>query len=137
MTIQRDPNSYANIRRSMWVWETHGLELMATDGTDLIYLFSIVMYILNRYKKQLWDARNFAVSTLSYSPMYRVTPEGDPNNVYGREITVRGRVEYSWIESTGPLIGGMNLDLQIADMQSPAAVLPEVEGNIWKGEEDP
>jgi hypothetical protein len=136
MVIQNSPNSYANIRRFIWVHETHSLEMMASDATELLYLFTIVMYILGRYKKQLWDARNFAVATLSYSPIYRISGEADPNNVYGREITIRGRVEQSWIESTAPLLGGMNLELKIADMTSPASLPNQAENNLWEGEGD-
>jgi hypothetical protein len=137
MLIQKTPNSYGHIRRSIWVWEQHSLELMATDATELLYLFTIVMYILMRYKKQLWDARNFAASTISYTEVYRVSDQSDPNNVYGRQLTIRGRVEHSVIESTQPILGGLNAELLIADMSSPEGVLPQVEQQGWKGEEDP
>lgn len=136
MNIQKIKESYGNIRRFIWVWETHSLEMMATDATELMYLFTVVMYIIGRYKKQLWGARNFSVGTLSYSPIYRVSAGDDPNNVYGREITMRGRVQQSWIESTQPLIGGLNTELQIDDMRSPISVLSEVDAQGWKGSED-
>jgi hypothetical protein len=136
MTITRQKESYGSIRRSIWVWETHSLEMMSTDATELLYLFTIVMYILGRYKKHLWQERNFTVATLSYTPIYRVTTPEDPNNVYAREISIRGRVEQNWIESTRPLIGGVNTELLIADMKSPEAILPEVDNQGWRGEFD-
>jgi hypothetical protein len=74
---------------------------------------------------------------MSYSPLYRVTAQEDPNNIYAREITIRGRVEQSFIESTRPLIGGINTELLIADMKSPESILPQVEGQNWKGQNDP
>jgi len=136
MMITRQKESYGSIRRSIWVYETHSLELMATDATELLYLYTTMMYILGRYKKHLWQERNFTIATISYSPLYRVDTQDDPNNVYAREISIRGRVEQNWIESTRPLISGVNTELLIADMKSPEAILPIVENQGWRGEFD-
>ena len=136
MLIKRSKDSFGHVRRSVWFWETDSIDLMSTDANELIYLYTIVMLILIRYKKQLLDARNFAAMTVSYSEIYRVSAEDDPNNVYGRTLTIRGRVENNAIESTGPLIGGVNMDLEIAGMTSPPAVLASEVDPLWVGQGD-
>ena len=136
MLITKSKKSLGHVRRSIWFWETNSIDLMATSGTDVMYLFTIVMIILVRYKKQLFDARNYAASSISYSELMRISPQDDPNNVYGRTITIRGRVENNAIESTHPLIGGVNMDFKIADMTSPQAVLNSEIDPLWIGEGD-
>lgn len=137
ITIRPSQNQVGHTVRSIWAWETHTLTMLATTANEVLYLWTLVMYILGRYKKTLFDARNFAVSTVTYSEIYRASPDGDPNNLFGRDVSVRGRVEHSVIESTSQLIDGLSLELDIADMISPAGVLPVVERQGWKGEGDP
>ena len=138
MQIKRTPNFLGAVRRSMWLWRTDTLELAATDGNECMYLFTLVMYILLRYKKQLWDMRNFAAATISHSALERLSSESDPNNVYAITINIRGRTELSAIESVQPLIGGIDTQIKIADMTSPPAVLQQEGPNpLWEGEGDP
>ena len=118
MYIKPQRMSMSNIRRSVWVWENHTIKIGATDSTELMYLFTLVVYILMRYKKTLWDARNFAVATIGYSEIYAVSSQDDPNITFGRDIHLRGRVEHSVIESTSPIIYGTNLELDITGMGS-------------------
>ena len=136
MYIKRAKESYSNNRRSIWHWETNELEIQATDANDVMYLFSILMYIFIRYKQQFFDARNFAAYTISYSPLVRVSEIDDITNVYGRIITIRGRIENSAIESTSPLVDGISSGVLIDNMTSPPGVLPLVKNNIWEGQGD-
>jgi len=136
MTIKPVKDSMAHTRRSIWTWENVELSLYASDSVEVMYLYSIVMYALIRYKKNLWDARNFAVSSISYSEPFRASPEGDPNNVYCRTITVSGRVEHSVIESTDFLIEGLDLGFKIADMSTPDAIDEQALNQGWNGEND-
>ena len=139
MYIQTAKRSLGQIRRSIWFWRTDSLELMATDANELMYLFTLVMYILLRYKKVLWQERNFGIATISHGPISRESGQDDPNNVYGMTINIRGRTAQTVIESIHPLIGGLDFELKIADMTSPPAVL-EQEGPLtplWEGEGDP
>ena len=136
MYIKRTKNSYTNIRRSIWFWETNTIDLVATDANDLMYLFTIMMYIFIRYKQFLFDARNFAAYTISYSELFRASASDDANNLYGRTITIRGRIENSAIESTTPILDGNLTSLLIADMTSAPGALPLVQGNIWEGQGD-
>lgn len=136
MTVRTTQNAVGHTRRSIWCWETHTLGLYASKANEVLYLWTIIMYALGRYKKTLWEARNFQISTVSYSEIYRASSEGDTNNLYARDISVRGRVEHSWIESTTPLIDGINMDLLIGEMKSPDGVLPVVEKQGWEGEGD-
>lgn len=136
MTIRQRSNVVAHTRRAIWAYETHTVTSMATNATEVLYLYTLMIYMLGRYKKQLWEARNFQISTISYGPIYRASPESDPNIVYARDIQVKGRVEHSWIESTAPLIQGVNMELQIADMETAPAFEAEVAAQGWSGEGD-
>lgn len=136
MTIRTIQNQVGHIRRSLFVWEKVELEILATTGQEVIYLFTILMYALIRYKKPLWDARNFQVSSITYSDLYHATPQADPNVIYGRTISMRGRVEQSAIESTSELLQGLSLDLRVADMETPDSIEEQVESQGWSGEND-
>ena len=137
MTIRPSQNLVGHVRRSIWVYEKVDLELFAVDAVEVLYLYTIVMTMLIRYKKTLWDARNWAISVVSYGPVERASAEDDPNKLYGRTISVQGRVEHSAIESTKPLIDGVSAQIKIDDMTSPAAFLAEAESQGWDGEGDP
>lgn len=136
MTVRPIKNMVGHIRRSIWVWENITLTFMATDAVEVLYLYTIVTYMLGRYKKTLWDARNFQVSSISYSEIIRINNEPDPNLVYGRTLSVRGRVEHSVIESTSDLIQGVSHELKIADMKTPDALEDQVAAQGWSGSED-
>ena len=136
LTIRTSQNAVGHTLRSIWVWENHTISVFATQVHEILYLWTLVMYMLLRYKKQLWDARNFAITTMSYSEIYRASAPDDPNNLYGRDISIRGRVEHSVIETTTPLIEGIIPDIKIDGMKSPDAVLPEARLRGWEGEFD-
>lgn len=136
MTIRPSQNLVGHIRRSIWVYEKIELDLFATEAVEVLYLYTIVMTALIRYKKTLWDARNWAISTVSYGDVYKASAEDDPNNVYGRTLSIQGRVEHSAIESTAPLIDGVSTEVRIDDMKTPDAILDEVEKQGWSGSED-
>lgn len=137
MTIRPTQNLVGHTRRSIWAWEKVELELFASDAVEVLYLYTIVMTMLIRYKKNLWDARNWAIASVSYSDLQKASPPDDPNNLYGRTISVSGRVEHSAIESTTPLLDGVSSEIRIDDMKTPDAILDQVEHQGWEGEEDP
>lgn len=136
MTIRPTRNAVGHTRRSIWAYETHTVTCMATDTTEVLYLYTVLIYMLLRYKKTLWDARNFAISSMTYGPIYRATAPDDPNLLYARDIQIKGRVEHSVIESTSQLLEGVNMELKIADMTSPAGVEDQVALQGWEGEGD-
>jgi len=137
MTIRPSQNLVGHTRRSIWAWEDVELELLATDAVEVLYLYTIVMTMLIRYKKVLWGERNWAISSVTYGPIFRASAEDDPNLLYGRTVKVTGRVEHSAIESTTPLIDGVSTTIKIDDMTSPDAVLEQAEEQGWDGENDP
>lgn len=137
MTIRPSQNLVGHIRRSIWAWENIELELHASDAVEVLYLYTIVMTMLIRYKKTLWDARNWAISSVKYGPIQKTSPQDDPNNLYARVISIAGRVEHSAIESTAPLIDGVGTDFRIDDMKTPDAFLDQATKQGWEGEEDP
>jgi len=136
MYITRKKNSIGHTKRSIWAYETHTIDIYATDATEVIYMWTILMYLLGRYKKQLLDARGFSVSTLGYSEIYKVNEE-DPNNLFGRSVTIKGRVEHTWIESSAPVLEGLGFDLKIIDMQTAPAVQNQVNAQGLETISDP
>lgn len=138
MTIRPTTNQVSHIRRSLWHYENYDLEVFAVEQADALYLWQLVMYMLIRYKKPFFDARGFSISTANYGPMERgVLGESNPNTLFSRKITLRGRVEHSAIEQTNLPIGGINMDLILCDLKTPDALLPDVEKQGWKGDQDP
>lgn len=133
MTVRpTQSNNISVVKRSIWVWESVTLVYASTDATELLYLHTLMIYILGRYKKTLFENRNFAVSTIGYGPVERLTLDSDPNIAWMRSISVRGRVEHSWIESTLPIIDGIAETVKIADMQSADAILDQVKNQNWE-----
>lgn len=144
MAIYRTPKiSSGNVKhtkRSIWYWETHTFRLYSTDATELLYLFTLIIYVLNRYKKDLLDARNYQLSTYSYGEIYRASSPDDPNALFARDITLRGRVEHSYIENTSPILDGIIRELKIGvngeELKTNEGLRPIVEKQGWKMEGD-
>lgn len=71
------------------------------DPLYLIWLHSIILTILLRYRQSLLEGRQFAESSISSSDMepssYYATPGGE--NVFSRYITLTGQVENSWLNT--------------------------------------
>lgn len=136
MKIVKEALSLSHTRKTIWYYENITLTVASTDSTEAIYLWSLVMYMLVRYKKTLLEARGWENTTYSYSQLFRESDGSDVNNVYGRQIMVRGRVEHSAIESTTPNIMSIVQGLKISDMQSPDSIRPIVDAQLWNGEND-
>jgi hypothetical protein len=132
MTITPVNQQLANTIRSLWMYENHTISMYASEATEVIYLFNIVFYILQRHKLHLLDRRNFAVSTMGYSEIYRASSPDDPNNLYGRDITLRGRVEQAVIESTTPLLLGIIPTIELDGIPQPDTIDPR--NQIWFGQ---
>lgn len=135
MIIKPTRDSIGQIRRSIWAWETVELTVFATDAVEVFYLYTILMYLLLRYKKPLFDARNFAISYCSYSELSKA--ETDPNILYYRTITVNGRVEHSVIESSKPIIAGIDMELDISGAVTNPSLENEVTAQGWQTVEGP
>jgi hypothetical protein len=151
MTIRPQSNSVRNTNKSIWFWENYTFTCISTEPNELMFLYSLMMYISIRYKKSLFEARGFEVSTLSYSEVYAPNPSDDTNILFGRDIMIRGRVEHAAIEATHELITGINTKILIDPTNdggidtpqdptiTPAGILPQVEKQQWQmiGDEVP
>jgi hypothetical protein len=120
MTIQALSTSRINTRRFLWFYENVEVVGFASEATETIYLYNIILLILQRYKLLLLDRRNFAISTLNYGALERATPQGDPNILYQRSVSVRGRVQQDVIECTKEQILGIDLEILINNAPTPA-----------------
>jgi hypothetical protein len=120
----------AHEKKSVWYWESHSIECWSSDSVECIYLWTILMVILARYKQPLFDARGFNIGSYNYGPIEQYNPE-DPNNLYYREVSIRGRVANTVIESTNPLISGVGLDLGICGATEPAAIKEIIDNQLW------
>lgn len=108
--------------KTLFYYETYDITCISTEPNELMYLYSLVMYILVRYKKELLEKRNFELSTYGYSEIFDPTPDDDVNILYARSIQVKGRVQHSVIENTNAPLEGIDLDLLIdAEAEVPVA----------------
>jgi hypothetical protein len=92
---------YWKARRERAIFrETYQIGVHADgDPTTLLWLHSIVLYGLLRYRESLFEARDFQLGSVSSSDFTKNgdVPAGD--NVYSRWITLSGQVTNSWLKS--------------------------------------
>lgn len=81
------------------------------DPAPLLWLHSIISYILLRYRESMLEGQCFAESTISSTDMVLnndfSTVGGD--RVYSRYITLTGQVEHSWLSSPQRVIEAIEL----------------------------
>lgn len=131
MKITTGDLNMSNEGKTIWYWENHVIECWSSDSVECIYLWTILMLILSRYKLNLFDGRGFCISSYSYGPIEQYNPE-DPNVLYYREVPIRGRVSHNFIESTVPLIGAIGVNLGICGATSPEDLKDILSEQIWK-----
>jgi hypothetical protein len=77
--------------------ETYTIECNAMDQQTLLWLHSIAIYSLLRYRQPLLEADGFAESVISSSGMYENPKFSDGGQViWSREIKIVGQVENRW-----------------------------------------
>jgi hypothetical protein len=135
MTIRAKEEVAINIRKEYFTTEQVTFICAAVDPVEVIYLYQLLMYLIGRQRLYFFETRNFRTTTLQYSPIYKLADE--PNFVFARDITLNGTVEHSYIENTSRPLDGSQPDVRIADMKSPTAIIAQVSGQGWSGEEDP
>jgi hypothetical protein len=128
---------YIHTKRHSFFNEEIKITCMATDGVETIYLYMLVMYILGRYKLNLFETRNFRVSTIRYSPIYKTFGDDNSNNIYQRDIIISGQVTHSYIESTKNMVMGSHGELLIDKMpETPSALQAQAQEQIWMSPKD-
>jgi hypothetical protein len=136
ITIRAPKNVVSNTVRSYFFHEKVVLTCMATETAELIYLFSLIMYIIGRYRITLFDIKNFEAATVSYGKVYKAIE--DPQQIFARDITMTGRIENSYIEATTNILQGVSPDIKIGGMpQSPPGLQKQAQAQGWDSPEDP
>lgn len=138
-TIRPASSDYVQLRKSLFFYNTYEIGVHAINGTELMYLFQVMMFVLLKYKKTLFEARGLEITTLNYGAVERFGPGGDndANVIWSRTIQLRGRVGMSWPDTTDAGISGTSPELRIDGPNSPAAILPVVEMQGWRMVGDP
>jgi hypothetical protein len=141
MTIRPRSKLVGNTRKSVYCRENYDLTVVATDPTELLYVFNLTMLILLRFKKELFELRGFDVQTFNYGPIMN-GDDGSPNKIWFRTISLSGRVEYQWSNEISEQIEGLKVDLRVTntdgdDLKSPDGVLAQVQAQGWSEPGDP
>lgn len=74
---------------------------VAGDPAALLWLHSIVVYLMLRYRESMLEGRQFAQSSISSTDLLSDGSLGSPGveNIYSRYINLTGQVEHSWLKA--------------------------------------
>lgn len=135
-TIKPPKKRYKNIRKRMIFNESIKLTLATTSAAELIYLYNTVIYILGRYKLELFETRNFRVSTINYGPIYEILADTG-NRIFARDINMNGQVTHTFIAYTDKNLLGSKPRLTINGMtKTPDNYLQDAKKQGWESPED-
>ena len=85
--------------------EPYKISCSAMDQQTLLWLHSIVVYSLLRYRQVLLEKDGFAQSLISSGPMYPNPDYSDAGQVmWSRDINLTGQVENRWIQQPHRII---------------------------------
>lgn len=119
------------------------------DPNALLWLYSIVMYGLLRYREGVFETRNFQISSLQTTEMVRNDAFQEiGENVYSRFINISGQVENTWIKAPKSIIEAINLADNTTGVYTAGLVIVGADGaevpevvdatqEIWVAETDP
>jgi hypothetical protein len=80
------------------------------DPHSLLWLYSIMMYGLLRYREGVLESRNFQLSNIETSDMIRNDAfQSIGENVYSRFITITGQVENTWVKAPKRILESINI----------------------------
>lgn len=115
------------------------------DPNALLWLYSIMMYGLLRYREGLIESRNFQISNLTTTDMIRNDAfQSFGENVYSRFITLTGQVENTWIKAPKRVIETINIvegiDAGLIMVNEDNGEVPEIidkDQDSWVAKTDP
>ena len=93
------------------------------DPQVVLWLHSIALYSILRYRESLLEAQGFSESSVSNSPLMEnsnYSPDGE--NSYVRSISLTGQTEYTWIKSPRRIIENVSVRKPIAGSKAPGYV---------------
>lgn len=138
--------SYIAPRDSFWTVPLHSLffresyrltAYVQAKPAHLLFLHSIMVFILLRYKESLLEKRGFENFTLSSNGFSGSINQDDTEVIFSRSITVSGLVKQYWPGEPSSKIDGVAIvGLRVASGSTPVGILPEVDSQGWGMEED-
>lgn len=122
------------LRRELTYYrETYQLGLhVHGDPAQLFWLYSIIVFVLLRYKEALLEARGYSLSTFEGTDMIR-NDAFEKENVYSRYIIIRGDVQYDWVKYVAQRIEGTRITgIKVFDPgDTPDALADDEEKQGW------
>jgi hypothetical protein len=103
------------------------------DPQSLMWLWTIVLYTIYRYREVLLEGNGFAESVISNSEFMDDPNYEGPNgeSAYLRYITITGQVEESWIKAPKRFIESISLkDIEIISNLNDASLIDQT-NSIW------
>lgn len=113
--------------------QTFSIKVFAQgEPLHVLYLQSIIEFILLRYKETLLEGRGFDRSTISTGPLYNFV-ETDKDLVFVRDITLNGYVRQYWPKLISPKIQGIKIHgIEIlGGSLSPSSLLNSINIQGW------
>ena len=99
------------------------------DPSTLLWLYSIMMYGLLRYREGILESRNFQLSNIETTDMIRNENFGSVGeNAYSRFITISGQVENTWIKAPKRIIESVSIT-GFEDGEGTTTIAPNDGGN--------
>jgi hypothetical protein len=115
--------------------ETYLLKCFAqSDPVNLLYLHSILVFILYRYKQEFLEKRGFDRQVTSSGPMYvHQLPQSQNEMTFGRDVTLTGYCRQYWPKMISPKIQGVKINgIEIVSgTTTPDALLALVQAQGW------
>ncbi len=75
-----------------------------------IYLNSILIFALNKYKQEYFEARGYERQTMTEGPVEFMQGQSDKEIIYMQSVNLSGYVRQYWPKSVRPLIQGLLLE---------------------------
>lgn len=113
--------------------QTFSLKCFAqSEPVHLLYLHTIIEFILFRYKELLLEGRGFDRSTVASGPVY-IFSETEKELTFGRDITLTGYVRQYFPKSINPKIQGFKIHgIEIlGGTATPVGLLSTVKAQGW------
>lgn len=123
-----------------WFQESYRLGVhVQGEPIYVVYLDSIVRFVLLRYRQRLLESRGFESSTVNAADL--VKNEGlEVENTYSRYLTINGRVRNYWPKDVMQKFVGFSTQFQVSGAgKVPVTDIPEGETTAvlnWIGDED-
>lgn len=146
-TIANFTKCYVASRDAYWVVplfsqlhrETYRLRcFVSSNPVHLSFLYSVLMFILLRGKKDLLEGRGFENSTMVGGGVAGTRDPNDPEFVFIRDITLTGLVRQYWPGTPHQKLDGILVEpiKIIGGGVSPSAVQQQVADQGWEMEDD-